>query len=78
MKIPKTNTEISLKAKSKKGKDRINEQGSKWIIEAVTEKVLFEDKAGLWLGLRSTKSKEFFRWVHLTDDENFEVILLKP
>ena len=75
MEIPKTNTKVTLKGKSKKGKDRTNEQGIKWVVEAVTESVLFDDKKGIWLGLRSTKNKEFFRWVHLTDDENFEVIL---
>ena len=66
---------VTLQAKTKKGKDRINQQGSKWLIEAITESVLFDDKKGVWLGLSSKRaSNEGFRWVHFTDDENFLVI----
>ena len=75
METPKTNTKVILKPKSKKGKDRVNEQGEKWVVEAVSNNILFSDKIGPWLGLRSVKSKDFFRWVHFNDDENFEVVI---
>lgn len=75
METPKTNTKLTLEARTKKGKDRINEQGSKWVVEAICDKILFSDKVGPWLGLRAVKNKDFFRWVHLTEDENFEVVI---
>lgn len=78
MENPKVRTGIvvKLEAKTKKGKDRIAQQGSRWLIEAIAEKVLFDDKNGIWLGLRGKlKPGDTFRWVHLTDDENFKVVI---
>lgn len=67
---------VKLEAKTKKGKDRIAQQGSRWLIEAISEKVLFDDKKGIWLGLSAkARQTDCFRWVHLTDDENFKVII---
>lgn len=71
----KTGEIVQLKAKSKHAKDRIHQQGDKWLIEAITESVLFDSKKGIWLGLSAISKHDMgFRWVHLTDDEHFEVI----
>jgi len=72
----KTGVIVTLQPKTKHAKDRINQQGSKWLIEAISEKILFSDKSGVWLGLSAvSKHSMGFRWVHLTDDEHFNVIV---
>jgi predicted AAA+ superfamily ATPase len=72
----KTGIVVTLKPITKHAKDRINQQGSKWLIEAISERILFSDKKGVWLGLSAvSKNSMGFRWVHLTDDEHFKVII---
>ncbi len=72
----KTGVVVTLTPKNKNAQERIEQQGSKWLIEAITERILFSDKTGVWLGLRAeSKHSMEFRWVHLTDDEHFNVIV---
>ena len=75
MKQIRTGDVVTLQPISKHAKDRVNQQGLKWIVEAISESVLFEDKTGVWLGLRAKSGHDLgFRWVHLTDDKHFKVI----
>lgn len=72
----RTGIVVKLEAKTKGGKDSISQQGSKWLIEAISERVMFDERNGIWLGLRANSSQiNCFRWVHLTEDENFKVII---
>lgn len=71
----KTGDLVTLKPISEHAKERVHQQGIQWVVEAIAEKVLFESKTGVWLGLRAkSKNALDFRWVHLTDDEHFKVI----
>lgn len=71
----KTGDVVTLKPISSQAKDRTSQQEVKWIVEAITERMLFENKTGIWLGLRAESGySNGFRWVHLTDDEHFKVI----
>ena len=71
----KTGDVVTLQPISKDAKDQSTPQDAKWIVEAITEKMLFENKTGIWLGLRAESGhSNGFRWVHLTDDEHFKVI----
>ena len=65
---------IILKGISKHGKDRIHQFGDCWIIKSFSEKVLFDDKIGNWLGLTDANGKDDFRWVHETNDKNFKIV----
>lgn len=71
----KTGDVVTLQPISKYAKDQATHQDAKWIVEAVTERMLFENKTGIWLGLRVKAGNSMeFKWVHLTDDEHFKVI----
>ena len=64
---------ITLKAISKHGKDRINQFGNKWIIKKVANKVGFDSRLGIWLGLEASNGKDF-RWVKDNGDNNFLIV----
>ncbi len=70
----KIGTEIKIKAISKHVKDRINQFGDKWIIEKICDKVGFDIRIGMWIGLIDVKTKKDFRWIRSVDDKNFEVV----
>lgn len=70
----KTGEVVTLKPVSKHAKDRINQQGSKWVVNAISESVLFDNRTGTWLGLAAKSGHENgFRWVLLEGDDNFIV-----
>ena len=47
---------------------------SLWIVNAISESVLFDDRIGIWLGLAAKSGHENrFRWVLLEGDEHFTV-----
>lgn len=72
----RTGDKVKLEPISKDAKDRVNQKGVKWVVEAISERVLFDDKTGVWLGLRAESENLMgFRWVHLTNDEHFKVIV---
>ena len=68
----RTGDKVKLQPISEEAKDKVNQQGVNWIVEAITERMLFDEKMGVWLGLRAESE---FRWVHLTNDEHFKVIV---
>jgi len=77
MECPKTGQFVKVKGKSQQGKDCTDESGEKWLIEAITERVMFDDRIGVWLGISPKGGhKNGFRWVHFLDDENFFIELL--
>jgi len=71
----RTGDKVILQPISEHAKDKNDQKGSKWVVEAISESILFENKTGIWLGLRAESGhSNGFRWVHLTDDEHFKVI----
>ena len=65
---------IRLEGKSKKGKNRIREQGQDWDIIARSSKVLFSSNTGPWMLLRSVELPDKIRWIHLHEDQDFRVV----
>lgn len=69
-----------LKGKTQKGKNRIRECGTdKWFIIHQKNRVLFDSRPGPWALVAPdidspSKSVILRRWIHLTDDKDFEVI----
>lgn len=65
-----------LKGKSLKGKNRIREHGEFWFIEFTADKVQFDPRPGPWALVipKGPAHREHSRWIHLTDDKDFEVI----
>lgn len=59
-----------------KGKNRVREHGSVWVVHAEVEQVLFNPEPGPWIFI-SPFGKEFqdksSRWVHATNDHDFIV-----
>jgi len=72
MKSIKTGDVVTLQPISQYAKDRA---GDKWVVEAISERILFDDQLGVWLGLRAKAGHDLgFRWVHFTNDKHFRVI----
>lgn len=69
-------TEIVLKGKTQKGKNRIREIGEKWVVVRIDKSVLFSNQEGPWMLVRphGDKNNSRARWVHPKRDENFEVV----
>jgi len=69
---------IKVIAKSKRGKDIINNWGDEWEIQKEQDKVGFSQEKGPWLLLYSAKKDTTFRhdirWIHKINDENVEII----
>lgn len=78
----------SLISKTHKGKNKLREiadrcnltkvEHIRWLELGRSNTVVFSDKQGPWLRLvpicADAEQTKFMRWVHLTEDENFEVI----
>jgi hypothetical protein len=67
----KTGDKVKLQPISEQAKDKVHQEGVSWIVEVISERILFDDKTGIWLGLRAESE---FRWVHLTNDEHFKIL----
>ncbi len=69
--------EINLAGLSQKGKNRIREQGNRWIVLAETDRVLFSPgNAGPWLfvaPLGKGQDDKASRWIRLANDADFSV-----
>ncbi len=67
---------VNLVGKSMKGKNRVREHGSVWIIHVRVETVLFNPEPGPWIFI-SPIGKTFqdtaSRWVHEVNDRDFIV-----
>lgn len=70
----KENDTIHLKGKTQKGKNRVREQGSTWMVLFIRDSVLFSSLPGPWLMVASlSSSKAHIRWVHIKNDVDFEI-----
>ena len=66
---------MKLAAKSKKGKERLKRDGDEWIVIRTADTVLFSPKKGPWLFIiPPNMDQHASRWIHATDDENFQII----
>lgn len=77
---------ITLRGKTRKGQNRINQFGSEWSILQVKDKVKFDSGPGPWLLLLSvnsdkgspegqaTKAANSTRWIHQNSDPDFEIV----
>ena len=73
--------QITLKGLSQKGKNRIRDNGEKWIVLGETDQVLFSPgKPGPWLFITPVGCDQHHRaarWIKETDDTDF-LITAKP
>ena len=66
---------IILKGITQKGKNRVREQGSEWVISKMQDKVEFSQERGPWWLIRPiTGSKLQERWIRNMVDNDFEVV----
>lgn len=67
---------IRLKGLSQKGKNRIRELGSEWIVHTQVDRVLFNPELGPWLMVSpvgTDMDHKSSRWVHATQDKDFTI-----
>jgi hypothetical protein len=66
---------VILKGKTQKGKNRIRELGSEWILLREMDRVLFNPEVGPWFFVRPANRKdgEKDRWIHASRDVDFEI-----
>jgi hypothetical protein len=65
---------ITVKGLSQKGKSRVNECGSEWLVSHATNRVAFSTERGTWLFLRSIKKHpNGGRWMLKDDDKDFKI-----
>jgi hypothetical protein len=70
----RTGEVVTLKPVSEHATDRVRHHDSKWVVNAISESVLFDERKGTWLGLAAKSGHENgFRWVLLEGDDNFIV-----
>ena len=64
---------ITLKGKTRHGKNRINQHGENWMIRAIST---FKGQPAMMLRSENMTDRGGFdgRWVLLKDDENFEIV----
>lgn len=72
--------EIQLKGLSQKGKNRIKENNTIWVVLAETDSVLFAPgKPGPWLFISpigKDQNDKASRWIKSSDDPDFEIVSL--
>ena len=67
---------IRLKGISQKGKNRVRENSSLWVVLAETDKVLFNPASGNWLFIApegQDQSHKSSRWIRAVNDPDFEI-----
>ena len=66
---------IILKGITQKGKNRVREQGTEWIILKIEHRVLFSQEPGPWWLIRPiTGFETASRWIRNMVDKDFEVV----
>ena len=72
--------QIKLSGISQKGKNRVRELGDRWTVWAETDRVLFSpNQTGPWLFVSiagRTQNDKSSRWVRVSGDSDFDVIVL--
>ena len=59
---------VTMRGKTRKGKNSVSNHGSEWTLRRVEDSVLFNTKPGPWLLVAAGTD---LRWVHKTDDPDF-------
>lgn len=62
---------ITLEGKSKKGKERVKQYGSEWVIEKEESSKLLVQSV---LTNPNMRIERDLRWIMKTDDPNFEIV----
>jgi hypothetical protein len=77
----KVGSRMVLAGKTRKGKNRIHEHGTEWVIEEITDKVGFSDHRGPWalvtpVASEHPKRNDSSRWINLNhnEDPNFRIL----
>lgn len=65
---------LVLKGVSRKGKNRVRENGNPWIIEKIQDSVMFSQKTGQWLLISLESDSGKWRWIQRNNDSDFEII----
>ena len=66
---------LTLRGVSRKGKNRINEHGERWIVMSIRDSIVTSQRCGPWLLVGSQKGKLWdARWIQQNDDLNFKII----
>jgi len=63
---------ILLEGISLKGKNRVREHGSTWMIKDVWEQVSFSNIPGPWIRVEAADGNG--RWIHISQDKDFRII----
>jgi len=67
---------LHLKGKTQKGKNRVREHGTQWVICRMQDRVAFSNKLGPWWLIKPVNGFEKdSRWICNTHDDDFEVII---
>ena len=65
---------LILKGKTQKGKNRVRELGEAWRVLETTDSVVFSPQSGPWAMIVPINGdQDKARWVHLSNDADFEV-----
>lgn len=69
---------VKLTGKTLRGKNKLHEAGSPehWTVLKQQAMVVFSNKEGPWIFV-GTGNAFYDRWVHLTDDDNFTVEVVR-
>ena len=70
---------IIVEGISQKGKNRVREHGSEWIVDSEHETILFNDEKGPWYHIYSVndKNKDYSRWINKNNDKDFKIKFIK-
>lgn len=67
---------IKLAWRKNYGKARIKQFGELWRVRDIKDKILCKgDELGPWVLVESTSSIWDLRWIHQTNDKDFEIIV---
>lgn len=69
---------IQLKGVSQRGKNRVREHGSQWMVLAETDVVIFNPQRGPWLFVAPVGKNwndKASRWIKASDDLDFVIIV---
>ena len=65
-----------LKGITQKGKNRIREHGEFWVLVRTSDSVIFNSLPGQWFLVAPCNNGSASRWIHSTNDKDFEIISL--
>jgi len=70
----KSGARITLKGKSLKGKNRIGQHGTEWVVERVTPSMILVSSINKTFKNSDGSRTTDIRWVHIPTDVDFEII----